>query len=133
LKPTSDLRWAAGISAMGDGTFRSAVSLLAVSVSTSPQAVAVVAAGSSAAWFTGLWAGALTDRLPRRSVLLWANRGRAAALTILVGLIVLDKESLVVLVAAAFVVTVGTVFFDAATQAILPEFVGKDIEGYSGA
>jgi predicted MFS family arabinose efflux permease len=121
------VRWSAGVSAFGDGTFRSAAPLLAVALEPDPRGVALVAMGTYAGWLTGPWCGALTDRLPRRSVLLWANAGRAAALGLFLVLLATGHGSIVALTVAAFVITVGNVFADAAAQALLPALLGTGV------
>ena len=121
------VRWSAGVSAFGDGTFRSASPLLAAALNPDPRAVALVAMGTFAGWLTGPWCGALTDRLPRRTVLLWANAARGLVLGLFLVLLAIGYGSIAALTVAAFVITVGNVFSDAAAQALLPTMLGTGV------
>jgi MFS family permease len=122
------LLWSTGMASAGDGIFKAAAPLLAASLTTDPRAVAAVSVAYSAAWLTGLLAGALTDRLPRRQVLIWSNLVRAAGIAGLVGLVAAGGVTVAAIAVAAFLVTAGTVFFDPAAQAVLPSVVGRRIE-----
>jgi predicted MFS family arabinose efflux permease len=116
----------AAVSSVGDGAFVAAAPLLAASLTRDPVAVSVVAAASAAPWvLVGPWAGAWVDRLPRRAVMITADAVRALGLALLGVLVLLDRADIVALAAAAFLVTAGRSFFDAASQAIVPQIVGR--------
>jgi MFS family permease len=71
------------VSVAGDGAFSVAVPLLAAAITTNPVAVGVVTACLPAPWLlVGLFAGALTDRWPRRRVMIVADLTRAALLSV---------------------------------------------------
>ncbi len=125
------LLWSAGLGSIGDGAFKVAAPLLAASLTSDPRAVAAVSVAYSAAWLTGLLAGALTDRLPRRQVLVWSNLVRALGVAVLAVLIVAGWITVAVIAVAAFLMAAGTVFYDPAAQAVLPGIVGRKIDTLS--
>jgi MFS family permease len=125
------LLWSAGLGSVGDGAFKVAAPLLAASLTSDPRAVAAVSVAYSAAWLTGLLAGALTDRLPRRQVLVWSNLLRALGVAVLAVLIVAGWITVAVIAVAAFLMAAGTVFYDPAAQAVLPGIVGRKIDTLS--
>lgn len=85
------------------------------------------------AFLAGLFAGAWVDRLPRRSILIAADLGRAlvlATIPLSAWLGVLHVEQLYIV---ALLVSILSIFFDLAYQSYLPALVGKDqlLEGNS--
>ena len=70
----------------------------------------------------GFLAGAVVDRHPRRRIMVMADLGRAA---IAVGLAAFG-DNLAVIYAAAFGLSVGTVFFNPAAASLLPSVVHPD-------
>jgi MFS family permease len=84
-------------------------------------------------FLTGLIAGAWVDRLPRRPILIWADIGRAAALTTIPLAAVLGILRIEQLYAVSFVVSILTIFFDIAYQSYLPSLIDRTelIEGNS--
>lgn len=122
----------ATVSSVGDGAFVAAAPLLAAFLTRDPLAVAIVSAASAAPWLlVGPWAGALVDRLSRRAVMIAADVARAVALGVLALLVLLDEANVVALSIAAFTVTAGRSFFDSASQAIIPQLVGRSRERLS--
>ena len=78
----------------------------------------------------GFVAGAIVDRRPRRSVMVAADLGRAG----LAVLLALYGNNLVVIYAAAFGLSVGTVFFNPAASSLLPSVVdGEDLVAANSA
>lgn len=73
----------------------------------------------------GLPAGAWVDRLRRRPVQIAADLGRAALFASLPAAAALHVLTLVQLYAVVFLVGIGTVFFDVASQSFLPAVVGR--------
>ncbi len=67
-------------------------------------------------------AGALVDRLPRVRVMVLADLARAA----LVAILVVAPDRIVLVLAVAFGLSVGAVFFNPAAGSVLPTLVGKD-------
>jgi MFS family permease len=115
------------MSSMADGVVKSSAPLLAASLTSDPRAVATVAMAALAAWFTGLLSGALTDRLCRRTVLIWTEVVRATCLAAFAVLIVIDRADVALIAVTAFLMTTGTTFYDASGQAILPRLVGREV------
>lgn len=78
-------------------------------------------------------AGVWVDRLPRRSVLIAGDIGRALLLATIPLAYVLDALTLGRLYVVGFLVGILTVFFDVAYQAYLPSLVARDqlVEGNS--
>lgn len=70
----------------------------------------------------GFVAGAIVDRHPRRRIMVMADLGRAA---IAVALAIFG-DNLAVIYAAAFGLSVGTVFFNPAASSLLPSVVHPD-------
>ncbi len=94
----------------------------------------VLTATETAAFLViGLPAGAWVDRMRKRRVLITADLVRAAALAVVVGAASTGHATMALLVAAAAVVSVASVFFDVAHQSYVPGLVGLDhvVEGNS--
>lgn len=74
----------------------------------------------------GLPAGAWVDRLPRRPILVITEAARAIALIIVPVAYVMDALTLPLLYAVAFVIGLGTLFYDVAQLSYLPSLVDED-------
>lgn len=74
----------------------------------------------------GLPAGAWVERLPLRPVLLVSDAVRAVALAVVPIAYAMDALTMPLLFVVAFVIGVGTLFFDVAQMSILPELVTDD-------
>lgn len=112
---------------LGDGIRRVALPLLAVSVTTSPLSIGLVAAAGSVPWLLfGLAAGALVDRWDRLRTMCIVNAARAGVMAVLAGWVLLGHPPVWVLVAAAFLIGTGETFVDNAAQAVLPQVVDRD-------
>ena len=70
----------------------------------------------------GFLAGAVVDRHPRRRIMIAADLGRAAIAVALAAF----GDTLAVIYAAAFGLSVGTVFFNPAAASLLPSIVDRD-------
>jgi MFS family permease len=70
----------------------------------------------------GFVAGAIVDRHPRRRIMITADLGRAAICLALVAF----GDNLAVIYAAAFGLSVGTVFFNPAATSLMPTVVDPD-------
>ncbi|HEY3608178.1 MAG TPA: MFS transporter [Pseudonocardiaceae bacterium] len=126
----AQFRWyfaAVGISGVGDGLRVTALPLLTVTLTSSPLAIAAVAAAQGLPWLLfSLPAGALVDRWDRRRVVVIVNSTRAGLATVLAVLTGLGEASVPLLAAVAFGLTTGETFVDAATRAVLPAVVPTD-------
>jgi len=115
------------VSLLGDGIFVVAVAWQAYKISDRPSALAGVGIATSAPQVVLLLlGGAVSDRLPRRAVLIVADGARAAAVGGLAVLGLLGHLRLWELWAAAFVIGAATAFAAPAFDAIVPELVPED-------
>ena len=119
---------AASISIFGSLITRIALPLVAIlTLDAGPIEVAVLRSMDLvAALSVGLVAGAWVDRLRRRPVLIWADLGRAALLSVIPISFVLGTLALWQLLAVAGLAAVLTTFFDAADNAYLPTIVERE-------
>ncbi len=118
---------AAAVSRLGTSITYVAMPLIAVTaLDASPGEVGLLATLSTIAFLViGLPAGAWTDRVRRRGVLITADLARAAVLASVpvawwLGVLSIGQLYVVVLLTG-----VGTVFFDVANQSYLPQVVGR--------
>ncbi|MGX7829805.1 MFS transporter [Actinokineospora sp. 24-640] len=103
-----------------------AVPLLVLSLTASPVAVGVVAAvGMVTTLVARLPAGALADRLDRRTTMIWCDLGRAAAVASLAAAAWLDMVTLPHVVCVAVVVGLLTALFAPAGAGALPRVVPR--------
>ncbi len=118
---------ASAASNLADGLFFIALPLLAVRLTDSPILIAGVTLVSRLPWLVFvLIAGALADRLDRRTTMRNVQLFRVAVFGILAVLAMVDGLSLPVLYVAAFVLGVGETMFDTAAQSILPSVVDRE-------
>jgi MFS family permease len=116
-----------GVSVTGDGILLAAAPLLAVSLTDVPWQVATVSVAAHLAWVVvGLPAGALVDRLSRRSIMMRADAVRAVAIAALAVLILVKLVTLPWLLLGIFVTGAGSCFFDPAAHATVPALVSKN-------
>ncbi len=87
---------------------------------------ALLACEAGAVALTGLFAGALADRLPRRGLLIGSDIGLALSIAAIPAAYLLGLLSLPVIFAAAFASGVLGGLFGAAYQGYLPDLVGDD-------
>jgi MFS family permease len=118
---------ASAASNLADGLFFIALPLLAVRLTDSPILIAGLTLVSRLPWLVFvLVAGALADRLDRRTTMRNVQLFRVAVVGILAALALMDALSLPVLYVAAFVLGVGETMFDTAAQSIMPSVVDRD-------
>lgn len=118
---------ASAASNLADGLFFIALPLLAVRLTDSPILIAGLAIAGRLPWLVFvLVAGALADRLDRRTTMRNVQLFRVGVVSVLAALAVMDALSLPVLYVAAFVLGVGETLFDTAAQSILPSVVDKE-------
>lgn len=117
---------ASAASNLADGLFFIALPLLAVRLTDSPILIAGLAIAGRLPWLVFvLVAGALADRLDRRTTMRNVQLFRVAVIATLAGLVLMDALSLPVLYVAAFVLGVGETLFDTAAQSIMPSVVDR--------
>ncbi|HEX5090516.1 MAG TPA: MFS transporter [Nocardioides sp.] len=74
----------------------------------------------------GLWAGAITDRLDRRLIIVVVDSLRVGVLVLLAAAIALDTASIGLVLVAMFLLGTAEVFADNTTSTLLPMLVTKD-------
>ncbi len=74
----------------------------------------------------GLWAGALTDRLDRRLIVVAVNVMRAAVLALLALAVAVDAASIALVLVAMFLLGTAEVFVDNTSVTLLPMLVHRD-------
>lgn len=118
---------AAAVSRLGTSISYVAIPLVAVlALDATPGQVGLLATLSTVAFLLiGLPAGAWTDRIRRRGVLITADLARAALFGSVPLAWWLDLLTLAQLYVVVLLCGVGTVFFDVANQSYLPQVVGR--------
>ncbi|SCG48222.1 Transmembrane secretion effector [Micromonospora echinaurantiaca] len=121
--------WAAStMSALGSGLATVAAPLFVASRTDDPL---VVAAASGVAWLPWLLfalpGGVLVDRVDRRRLMIVIDWVRVAALAVLAAAIMTDRAGVALLYAVLFVVNTGEIVFRAASQAMVPAVVPRDL------
>jgi MFS family permease len=120
---------ASGIAVLGQGMASTAAPLMAASLTRNPVAVsAVTAATYLAVLVFGLPAGALVDRWPLRRLMVITDVLRFAVLAIFTAAVAVGAGSIWMLVLVVLLVGIGGCFFDPASQAAIPEVVGRDAQ-----
>jgi predicted MFS family arabinose efflux permease len=111
---------------LGDGLALAAGPLL---IASHTHDAFVVSLGALAQWLPplllGLDAGALSDRLDRRAIVITVNLLRACVLLVLSGFIVSDLVSVPVVVGALFLLGVAEVFADNTSGTLMPMLVDR--------
>jgi DHA3 family tetracycline resistance protein-like MFS transporter len=116
------------VSVVGDGVYTIAIALEALRISDHASALAYVEAARVAPnALLLLFTGALTDRLPRRLLVLGANIARGAAVAALTVLVLAHALNLAELALLSAVVGAGDAFFYPAYRAIMPELLPADL------
>ncbi|MGS2616666.1 MFS transporter [Micromonospora sp. LZ34] len=121
--------WAAStMSALGSGLATVAAPLFVASRTDDPL---VVAAASGVAWLPWLLfalpGGVLVDRVDRRRLMIVIDWVRVAALAVLAAAIMTGRAGVPLLYAVLFVVNTGEIVFRAASQAMVPAVVPRDL------
>lgn len=115
------------VSNLGDGIAIAAGPLLVASQTDDPG---LVASAALVQWLPallfGLYAGALSDRLDRRLLVVSVNLARAAVLALLAIAILSGTASIAFILGALFLIASAEVFADNTTQTLLPMLVHRD-------
>ncbi|MBA3278321.1 MAG: MFS transporter [Geodermatophilaceae bacterium] len=118
---------ASAVSNLGDGIVRTAIPLLAITLTRDPLLVGALTSLSFLPWLLfAIPSGALVDRMDRRRAMSSANLVRAGVVTMLVAAIAIDQVSLVLLYLVTFVLGVAETVYDSASRAMLPQVVRRD-------
>ncbi|MCZ2817186.1 MFS transporter [Modestobacter sp. VKM Ac-2984] len=112
---------------LGDGVALAAGPLLVASLTRDAFLVALAA---TVQWLPpllfGLIAGALTDRLDRRLIVLTVDLARAVVLTVLTLAVATDRVSIAAVLAALFLLATAEVFADNSSQTLVPVLVARE-------
>ena len=113
-----------GLSNLADGVLKVLLPLVAVAFTRDPVAIAGMSIAASLPWLVfALPAGAVIDRIDRRTAMLAANGLRAALIAAVAIVIWSGAGSMPVLYALAVAVGIAEVVYDTAAQSILPQLV----------
>lgn len=109
---------------LADGVIRVGFPLVAVQLTRSPALVAGVTVALTVPWLVAtLPAGAVADRMSRRSLLLGATTARAVVLGVVSALALASGADLLALYLAAVALGVAETVFDTTSQSVLPSLV----------
>lgn len=115
------------VSNLGDGIVRTAIPLMAITLTRDPVLVGALTALSFLPWLLfAIPSGALVDRMDRRRAMSLANLVRAGVVAVLVATIAIDQVGLVLLYIVTFVLGVAETVYDSASRAMLPQVVRRD-------
>lgn len=125
----SGFRWllaSSWISNLGDGIALAAGPLLIASETSDPRLVALATLLQQLPWLAfGLLAGALSDRLNRKLIVVAVDLTRASVLVVLAMTIVSGEVSIPVILSALFLLGTAEVFADNASHTLLPMLVAR--------
>jgi MFS family permease len=126
-RPFATLWSASAFSNLADGVGRTAVPLIATTLTRDPLAISVITALAYVPWLVfGLPAGVIVDRCDRRKVMALANGLRGAVALMLAVITVSGTLTIWALFAGVLVFGVGETLFDNATNAVIPGVVRRD-------
>lgn len=120
--------WTAAIASnLADGLGRTAVPLIATTLTRDPALIAGVSAVAFLPWLLfGIPAGMLLDRVDRRVAMAVANSLRFAVAAVLAILITTDALTIWLLYACVLAFGLGETVFDNATSTVVPALVSRD-------
>lgn len=119
---------ASGISNLGDGIFLAALPLLAAQITRSEVQISITAAAALLPWLLfALPVGAIIDRSDRRRIMVRTDLVRAVLVAAITVALVLDVQQIWMLWLLAFSLGTAEVFFDSASQAMLPAVVDEHL------
>ncbi|HEY2557863.1 MAG TPA: MFS transporter [Diaminobutyricibacter sp.] len=120
--------WSAAIASnLADGLGRTAVPLIATTLTRDPALIAGLTAVTYLPWLIfGIPAGMLLDRVDRRIAMAVANTLRFAVAALLSGLIATDQLTIWWLYACVLLFGMGETVFDNATTTVVPSLVTRD-------
>lgn len=117
---------ASGISNLGDGLVLAALPLLAAQITRSEVLISITAASALLPWLLfALPVGAVIDRVDRRRIMVRTDAVRAVLMTAITVVVLFDAQQIWMLWLLAFSLGTAEVFFDSASQAMLPAVVDE--------
>jgi len=129
LSPAYWRLWTAStISNLGDGVFLVALPLLASRLTRSELSISFIGVAAALPWlFLSLPIGAMVDRIDHRLLMVRADTFRAAIVGALAIAVAADSAHMWMLWVAAACLGVAEVFFDNASQAMVPSIVPTEV------
>ncbi|MES1212847.1 MAG: MFS transporter [Leifsonia sp.] len=120
--------WTAAIASnLADGIGRTAVPLIATTLTRDPALIAGLSAVTFLPWLLfGIPAGMLLDRVDRRIAMAVANSLRFAVAALLAVLITTDSLTIWLLYGCVLLFGMGETVFDNATTTVVPSLVTRD-------
>ena len=123
----TSFRWLLGSSLLanlGDGAALAAGPLLVASQTSDPVPVAMAGLLQRLPWLLlGLYAGALADRVDRKTLVMAADAARAAVVAVLSVAIVSGHVNIALVLVAMLLLGIAEVFADTTSQTLLPMLV----------
>ncbi len=115
------------ISLLGDGIFLIAMAWQAYELWNAPAALSILGIGMTIPTIGFLLpAGVLSDRLDRRSLILWSDLGRAVVVGALAALVLTGGLTFWLLLVLVALYGIGAAFFAPAFEALVPDIVPPD-------
>lgn len=112
---------------LADGIVRTALPLLAITLTRDPVLIGALTALAFLPWLLfAIPTGALVDRMDRRRAMSTANLVRCGVVAALVAAIAIDQVSLLLLYVVTFMLGIAETLYDSAARAMLPQVVRRD-------
>lgn len=129
LGATFNKLWSATLAShLADGLFKTAVPLLAATLTRDPVIIAALAAVVMLPWLLfAIPIGSIVDRVDRRQAMALANSVRFAASAALTITIVTHVVNIPVLYVIAFIIGAADVLYDTTAQALLPQMLKPEL------
>ena len=129
LGATFNKLWSATLAShLADGLFKTAVPLLAATLTRDPVIIAALAAVVMLPWLLfAIPIGSMVDRVDRRQAMAIANSIRFAASAALTITIVTHVVNIPVLYVIAFIIGAADVLYDTTAQALLPQMLKPEL------
>lgn len=121
--------WSATLAShVADGLLKTAVPLLAASLTRDPVTISVLAALSMLPWlFFAIPIGTLVDRVDRRKAMAWSNSVRLAGSALLAVSVATGTVSIPILYLLVFVIGSAEVLYDTTAQALIPAILKPEL------
>ena len=118
------LWWANAINSVGDGAFIAALPLLAVTITTDPRTISIIAAATYLPWLLlSLPAGVIVDRYDRATLMWQCQTFQAVIVAGVAAATAAGHANIPILVAASFLLGSAQVIITNAAQSALPQYV----------
>lgn len=128
FSPSFQKLWSSSAASnVSDGLLKTAVPLLATTLTTDPFWISTIAAIVMLPWLLfAIPVGGLVDRINRRQMLALANTVRLSAALLLALAVGFDFISLPLLLLTTFMFGIGEVIYDTTMQSMIPQVLEKD-------